>query len=382
MENAMKKTVRSLIELLFIAQLAFTFACGGKQAVEGEDSHRENGHGENAAPSITMTPEAVAAVGIQVVPAQTRKVRRRISAPGELEFNARRTLHITARAAGRVERTRVVAGDKVSRGQLLAEIFSPEFMARQAEFLQATARAERLRESREEAGTARAFMEGARERLILLGLSQAETTQLVQTGMPRPFLPVRAQFSGTIIESAAQAGDHVELGASLFRLADLTTLWASLNIQEKDLPALQAGSAAEIRSQAFPGEVFHGRLLLVGDMLDARTRTVIGRAEVPNPAGRLKTGMYIEAVLAGGEERTALVVPESALQEDNGRPIVFVRTQSGVFVRREVEIGERFQGALEILAGLAEGEQIVTSGGFLLKSELNKGSLEDEHGHS
>jgi Cu(I)/Ag(I) efflux system membrane fusion protein len=382
MENAMKKTLRSLIGFLCIAQLAFTLGCGGKQPAAGEDSHGPDGHGDHTPQSITMTPEAVAAVGVQTAPALRRSLSRLVSAPGELEFNARRTLHVTARAAGRIERTLAVAGDKVSRGQLLAEIYSPEYMARQAEFLQATARAERLKGNGDEAGAARAFMAGARERLLLLGISHAEASQLVQTGTPQPYLPVRAQFSGTIIESAAQAGDHVELGSSLFRLSDLSILWASLNIQEKDLSALQAGSVAEIRSQAFPGELFHGRLLVIGGMLDAQTRTVIGRVEVPNPSSRLKAGMYIEAILAGAKSRTALVVPESALQDDNGRPVVFVQTRSGVFVRREVVIGERFQGGLEILAGLAEGEQVVTSGGFLLKSDLHKGSLEDEHGHS
>lgn len=378
----MKKTVRSIIGFLFIAQLAFIPGCNGKQAAGQGDLHQEDSHEEHAPQSITLTPEAMAAVGIKTAPALQQNVSQRISAPGELEFNARRMMHLTARTAGRIERTLVVAGDRVNQGQLLAEIYSPEYMSKQAEFLQATARADRFNGSRDEADMARAFMESARERLILLGVTQTEVAELVKTRVPRPFLPVRAHFAGTIIESAAHPGDHVELGASLFRLVDLSTLWASLHIQEKDLPAIQAGSAAEIRTQAFPGEVFHGKLLLIGDILDAQTRTVVGRVEVPNPASRLKTGMYVEAFLAGAKQRTALVVPEAALQDDNGRPIVFVQTQAGVFIQRVVEIGERFPGLLEILAGLTEGEKVVTSGSFLLKSELNKGSLEDEHGHS
>jgi Cu(I)/Ag(I) efflux system membrane fusion protein len=303
--------------------------------------------------------------------------RQPITAPGELEFNARRLSHLTALTPGRIERIMAVAGDRVNKGQLLAEIYSPDYMAQQAEFLQAAERAGRFSGDQGEAAAFRAFLESAHERLLILGTTPAEITELQKTRVPRPFLPVRASLSGTIIETAILPGDHVELGSSLFRMADLAILWASLHIQEKDLAAVKAGSTVELRTQAYPGEIFPGKLILVGDVLDTQTRTVIGRVEVPNPAGKLKTGMYIEAFLAGVEERTTLVVPESAVQEDAGQTIVFVQTKERVFVKREIKIGESFLGLVEILSGLAQGENVVTSGSFLLKSELDKSSLEE-----
>ncbi len=319
---------------------------------------------------------------IQIVPVLKKTFRLRITAPGELGFNVRRLLHLTALTEGRIERILAVAGDRVRKGQLLAEIYSPDYMSRQAEFLQAAERADRFSGDQNEADAVRSFMDSARERLILLGATTADVTELRRTKMPQPFLPVRAPLTGTVIESASVQGDHVELGANLFRLADLSILWAALHIKEKDLAAIQTGSTVEIRTQAYPGEIFQGRLLLVGDVLDPGTRTVLSRVEVPNSAGKLKTGMYIEAILAGAKERTALVVPESAVQDNGGQSIVFVQTAKGVFSRRAIRTGERFSGLVEILEGLAEMENVVTSGSFLLKSELEKGNLEDEHGHS
>lgn len=378
----MKILNRSLIWIVLIAQLVFTPGCNGKKDGK-EENVRQESEPENHQPaSITLTPGAMASADIKTTPAVMTVFKQRISAPGELAFNVRRLVHLTALTEGRIERIMAVAGDRVLKGQLLAEIYSPDYLSKQAEFLQATERAERFSRDQSEAGTVRAFLESARERLLILGATTAEVAELRKTRMPKPFLPVRAQLSGTVIEASVIPGDHVELGTNLFRLADLSILWAALHIKEKDLPAVQTGSTVEMRTQAYPGKIFRGRLLLVGDVLDPGTRTVIGRVEVPNPAGKLKTGMYIEAFLAGVEERSALVVPESAVQDDGGRSIVFVQSTERVFVKRTIISGEHSLGLVEILSGLNEGEEVVTSGSFLLKSELEKGSLEDEHGHS
>lgn len=195
--------------------------------------------------------------------------------------------------------------------------------------------------------------------------------------MPKPLLAVRAPLTGTILESGVVAGDAVELGTSLFRLADPSTLWACLHIQEEDLGAVRTASEVVLRTHAYPGEEFRGRLVLVGDVVDAATRTVEGRVEVPNAGGRLKAGMYVEATALAGGGRRALVVPEESVQDDDGRPVVFVKTGDRSFARRAVETGEKFAGAVEILKGLAEGETVVTSGSFLLKSEIRKGALGD-----
>jgi RND family efflux transporter MFP subunit len=377
MENAMKILFRSIVLIFCIAQIVFTPGCNGKEAGKEENVRQASAPETHPPASITLTPGAMTSADIKTTPVVIKVFRQPITAPGEIEFNARRLSHLTALTPGRIERIMAVAGDRVNKWQLLAEIYSPDYMAQQAEFLQAAERAGRFSNDQGESATFRAFLESARERLLILGTTPAEITELQRTRVPRPFLPVRASLAGTIIETVLQPGDQVQIGSSLFRLADLAILWASLHIQEKDLAAVKAGSTVEFRTQAYPGEIFQGKLILVGDVLDTQTRSVIGRVEVPNPAGKLKTGMYVEAILAGVEERTALVVPESAVQEDAGQAIVFVQTKERVFSKREIKAGESFLGLVEVLSGLTAGENVVTSGSFLLKSELNKSSLED-----
>lgn len=378
----MKTPFRSILGAALIVLLAAAGACRAKRA--GEDSGpagEHDDHGPEAANSVTLSADAVAAVEFRAETATVRSMARSVAAVGELEWNARRLVHLTARTSGRLERALVVRGDRVRAGQLLAEIYSPDFLTLRAEYLQAAARAERLAGDPEEGAAARAVLGGARERLTLLGLTVAEDERLDPTNAAQPLLPVRAPLAGTVIESGVVSGDAVEIGSSLFRIADPAVLWARLQFRERDLDGLKPGAEAVLRTQAYPGEAFGGRLVLVGDVVDAATRTVEGRVEVANPGGRLKAGMFVEASVPADGERRALVVPEAAVQDDGGRPVLFIRTGDGTFVRREVALGEAVAGAVEITAGLAEGESVVVSGGFLLLSELRKGSLEDEHGH-
>jgi RND family efflux transporter MFP subunit len=376
----MRNSIRFLPWAALLALVLVSNACREKEAVV-EDAH-EAGHDPAAAAAITLTPDAWAAADIRTAKASVLVFNRRIMAPGGLEFNARRLAHLTARRPGRVERVLAVSGDRVRAGQVLAEVYSPDYMSLQAEYVQAAERVQRLGANPAEAPAAKAILDSARQRLLLVGATVAEVDGLAAVRVPRPLLAVRAPFAGTIIEANVLTGDHVELGANLFRLADPSVLWASLHIREEDMASLQAGAGAELRTQAYPGEVFRGRLLLIGDVLDEETRTVTGRVEVANPAGRLKAGMFVEAALDSGAVRTALAVPEAAVQDDEGPSKVFVLSGERRFVRREITTGERLGELVEVLKGLAAGETVATSGSFLLKSEMRKGSMEDEHGHS
>jgi len=327
--------------------------------------------------SLRLSDEAVRTGGIAVEPARVVETVRCIAGVGELEFNGRRLAHLTARASGRIESIAAFQGERVVKGQVLAEIYSQGYLALQAELIQAAERAARLRDT-SDAQAARAFLNAARAKLLPLGMTDAEIDALISTKSVRPFLAVRAPFDGRIVEQAAVVGDGVEPGASLFRLADLSTLWASVRIYEKDLAAVRPGVEAVFRTQAYPGEDFRGRLVLIGAVMDEKTRTVEGRAEVANPTERLKPGMYVEASIAAGDKRRALVIPESALQEFQSLSVVFVQTGPGAYELRLVETGERSEGRIEIVRGLAEGDKVVASGSFLLKSEMLKKTMGDE----
>ena len=377
----MKKLTQWIIWAVLPALLLLAGCRGGAPAASGP-AVEDHDHEAAAPSSVTLSPEAAAAAGIRTEPAAKRLLALRIAAAGEIEWNARRVVHLTARTPGRLERVLVVRGDRVREGQLLAELYSPDYLTLQAEYVQAAARLKRHAGDPAEEGAARAFLAGARDRLRLLGVTDAEVETLGATSSPRPLLAVRAPLAGTVLEANVVAGDAAELGTSLFRLADPASLWACLHIQERDLAAVKTGAEVVLRTQAYPGEDFRGRLVLVGDVVESGTRTVEGRVEIGSGNGRLKPGMFVETTIASAGERPALVVPETALQDDAGKPIVFVLTGERTFTRREVRIGARSGGAVEILEGLAEGEAVVTSGSFLLKSEIRKGSLEDEHGHA
>jgi len=367
--------IKTLMILTAAAAIVLFPACRPKP----DSPEAGNADGETGkVPPGTVVLSAVAQAdgGIAVAEAKMSVLSGKIAAPGEMAFNARRLAEISARVEGRIERVAAVAGDRVSAGQVLAEIYSREYLAAQAEILQAASRAARLRGGPEEPA-ATAFLQAARRKLLPLGLEEKEIDGLISEGEPRPFLSVRAPFSGTIIESPALAGAYVEMGKPLFRLADMSSLWAHVQIFEKDLAGVRTGSETVIRTQAYPDREFKGRLVLIGEVMDEKTRTVKGRIEVGNTDGSLRAGMYVEAEIASGGERTALTVPASALQEFQSRPVVFVRTGPTTFVLRPVEIGARTAAEVEIRGGLQAGEAVVTAGSFLVKSELLKSTLGD-----
>jgi multidrug efflux pump subunit AcrA (membrane-fusion protein) len=369
---------RTLFILVWILFLSLAES-GCRNSPSGGEARPEEESAAGPA-SIRLSEEAVRTGGIAVERARVVESDRRIAAVGELEFNGRRLAHLTARAPGRIESILAFRGERVVQGQTLAEIYSTDYLALQAEVIQAGEREVRLRGTPDEKA-ARDFLGSARSRLLPLGMSQAEIDALILTKSIQPLLEVRAPFNGRVIEQVAVVGDRVEPGASLFRLADLSTVWASVRIYEKDLAVVQPGVEAVLRTQAFPGEEFQGRLVLIGPTMEDKTRTIEARVEVANPGERLKPGMYVEALIATGKKLRALVIPESALQDFQSRPVVFVKTGQGAFELRLVEAGERTKGCVEITGGLAEGEEVVTAGSFLLKSEMLKQTMGDEHEH-
>jgi Cu(I)/Ag(I) efflux system membrane fusion protein len=372
METPMTILILKKSAVLLLA--AALFAACGKPAAQAPAE--ESAKNEPPAGTVLLTPAAIAAGGISVEAARSMPAVRRISASGELAFNARRLAHLSSRVAGRLERVLAFKGDRVAQGQILAEIYSPDYLAFQAEFLQAAERAYRLRGDPDEAAAA-AYLDAARKKLAPLGVGASVLDELAATKTVRPFLAVRAPLAATVIETDAVEGDRVELETEMFKLADLSSLWAELRIYEKDLSAIRLGLDVLLHTQAYPGEEFRGRLVLIGDVMDEKTRTVEGRVELANPAGRLKPGMYVEAVLSVPESRAALVIPETAVQEYQNKTVVFVQDGPGKFLLRPVETAGRANGFIEILKGLAEGERVVTTGSFLLKSEMLKNSLGD-----
>jgi len=326
--------------------------------------------------SFLLSEEAQQLAGIETEVVQIRPVSFRIKAFGEVIFNPKKFANLTSRTAGRVEEVFVFPGDKIKAGQVLCSLYSPDFLSLQAEFIQAEERLKRAKENEgEEMASAQAIFDSARNRLLLLNLREEDIGELEKTHVINPLLAVRAPFSASLIESQAISGDYVSTGASLFKIADLSIIWVDIHIYEKDISQLRLGALALVKVSVSPDEEFRGKLILLNDVVDEKTRTVRGTVEVANSGGELKPGMFAEVELLRSLTSKSLFIPEAALQDYENKKIVFVVKGKNAFSLQEVETGVREKGLIEVLKGLKENERIVTKGSFLLKSELLKKNL-------
>lgn len=361
-----------------------------------------------AAQVVTLEDKAIREASITVEKVSVRSRPESIQVPGRITVNEERTWRIGAVTNGRVVAILANAGDRVERGQVLARVHSHEVHESRAEYQKALAelarlksavtfaqrandRARRLYElkaaSLEQVEHAEAELRNAR---IALGNAEVEVNRtrahLVEfLDVPaddaksntdeHDQIPVRAPASGTLLARNVTQGTVVQPSNELFVVTDLSTLWMIASVNEEHLAKLRNGLAARVEVQAFPGRAFPGKITKLGEELDATTRTLRVRIELPNQAGQLKPEMYATATIELGGSAPALYVPQEAVQEVGGRPSVFVQTARGRFEARPIRTGHTLDGYVEAASGLREGEEIAARGSFVLKSQLMKGTL-------
>ncbi len=361
---------------LFLMLAVALFGCGGKESQE----EPAKGADHEATNVVRLDAEQQQKAGIKIETIQLRPLQQTISVPGRIVFNERRLAHLTARVAGRVEQVYAFLGDRVQKDALLATIYSQDYLAAQSEFIQAEERLKlaATRKDSLELHTARSIFESVRRKLLVIGATEKDLNEIADTHIPRTFLEIRAPFAGTVTEASEILGHFVEVGGTLFHIADLSTLWVLADIYEKDLANIKPGLPADIEVAAYPSEKFHGRLTVIFDMLDETTRTVKARIEAENPSGKLKPQMFATVTLQSGELANLLVVPEAAVQSEGGQQFVFVPESDSSFMKREVRTGQKIDGGIALIDGLTPGEQVVTVGAFVLRSELAKASFGEE----
>jgi len=329
---------------------------------------------------VHLNAEQQKLAGLQFEMVQVRPLQETITIPGRVEFDERRLAHLTARVPGRVENTYAFLGDRVEKNALLATIYSQDFVAAQAEFIQTEERL-RLATGRGDSSeiyTARSIFESTRRKLMVMGATEEEIMKLASTHAPEMLLAIRAPFAGTVIETNDILGHFVETGATLFHLIDISRVWVLADVYEKDLAKIEAGLVVGIDVPAYPSETFHGRLTTVFDVLDETSRTLKVRIEVENSSGRLKPKMFATVTMQSRQTDDLLAVPEVAVQTEGDQRFVFVPQSDSSYVKRPVQTGQKIDGLVVITEGLAAGEKIVTAGSFVLKSELLKSTMEGE----
>ncbi len=373
----MKKTIASVfitaaLSLLLLGACRSGSGSGSDAPAEGTATAEQG--------KVALTVDAAKTAGIQLDTAMTRTFHPAVKASGTVALNMKSYVRVTPKVAGRIERVSVFLGDRVRAGQELCCIYSPELLAVQAEYLQILARAPRdgAAAVSEDEKLHAGLLKSTEARLRLLGFEDADLASLRANRLALTVLPVRAPRSGTVIGTEATTGSAFDAGAALCDIADTSTLWVNVHIFEKDLASVAAGAKAEVAVAAYPGEVFPGTLSLIGAIMDESTRTVTGRVDVANRAGRLKPGMFADVTIVSAAPVSALCVPEQAVRSIGSASVVFVPGEGGSFLRRDVVTGRTIDGFVEVLKGLAEGERVVTGGSFDIKAEMLKGSLEGE----
>ena len=322
---------------------------------------------------VMVSPEKQQMLGVKTEPATIRDLTHTIRTVGQVEVDERRLTHMHTKLEGWVQELYVkFTGEQVQKGQKLFEMYSPELVSTQEEYLLALKAVRSLGDSEfpEVAQNARSLLEVTRQRFSLWDITPDHIRDLEKTGKVLRTLPLHAPSSGYVMHMAVREGMHVTPAMELYALADLSTVWVLADVYEYEIPLVELGQQATMTLSYFPGQIFNGKVTYVYPTLETKTRTVKVRFELPNPQWALKPGMFanIDLQIPRGKR---LVVPNTAVLDSGTEQLVFIDQGQGMFEPRKVTVGVRTRDTYEILEGIQAGELVVTRGNFLVDSESN-----------
>lgn len=322
--------------------------------------------------TINISVEKIQKLGVKSEAATMRKLHKTLRVTGRIEIDERHTYTIAPKFEGWVERLYVnTTGQPVTKGQPLFDVYSPELVSAQREHALAVQGLAALKEADDDAKKSmQRLADASATRLKNWDISSAQLDTPANSEA-RPHVTFHAPISGIVMEKKAVQGMRFMPGEVLYQIADLSSLWVIAEVPEQDIAQVQLGSRAQITVDAYPDHTFDGRVDFIYPTLNSATRTVQIRIEIKNPKGLLKPAMFASAQLATGKSNKLLTVPTSAVIDSGTRQVVLVRLAEGHFEPRAVSLGNRSDDYVEILSGISEGEQIVTSANFLIDAESN-----------
>lgn len=323
---------------------------------------------EAGAGGVAVSSQIAQSLGIRTAVAEKGRIENPVEAVGTVAFDERAVALVQARTAGYIERLYVRAPlDPVRKGQALALLFVPEWAGAQQEYLALKASA---------MPGAKELAAAARNRLLLLGMTEAQVAAVDREGRPVTRVTLASPVDGVVGELTAREGMNVMAGAALFRLNGLSTVWVNVDIPEALAAAVRPGAAITATVPAYPGESFQGKVAAVLPDVNATTRTLRARVELANRGARLKPGMFATVNIASPEAREVVLVPSEAVIVTGERSVVIVEREAGRFEPVNVKIGREQAGRTEILSGLEPGAKVVASGQFLIDSEASLRGVE------
>ncbi len=351
--------------------------------------------GEGGADAVvTLTPEMVARAGIKTSHVETGAATTLLRMPGVVQPNAYKAVAVTSLVSGRVMQVRAELGQRVMTGEALATVYSPELADAQTAFI--VARADQVAHGQRQTRTQRltaigavsrqelelleaeramhdAAVETARARLMLLGIPEERTQRLAGPQDVVTTIDVRAPLTGVITLRTANPGLNIDPATPLFTIVDLSTVWVVADLYERDFAKVGVGSPATVTSAAYPELTLRGRVNYIDPQVQPETRTAKLRVEVPNPAGQLRLGMYVD-VHAGESVREGVFVPKAALQVVGAQTVVYLASKDhpGTFIEQKVTVGDPTGDRVLVLTGLEPGDLVVTEGVFFLRAERER----------
>ncbi|OHD56109.1 MAG: hypothetical protein A2Y33_01535 [Spirochaetes bacterium GWF1_51_8] len=335
--------------------------------------------------SVQITPEQEKLINVRLSEVKVMSITNIISTVGKIGYNEQKLYMISARIDGRIDKLFVnYTGAAVSKNQPLLLLYSPMLITAQEELLLAykdftNAQIGQLSQS---------LLETAKKKLSLLGVTASQIDGILKSGETMIHMPIYAPASGTVLKLNAVNGMYVMEGDILYEIADLSTVWMEAEIYEEFSGVVQPGMEVTAVSVAYPDQTLKGKISFVYPVLDPMTRTFKIRAEFDNKSGLLKPGMYVDASIKIKSPKKALVIPDTALLDTGMRKIVYVSLGNGKYEGREVIVMKKAGGYYPVLAGLKEGEIVVTHGAYLIDSQAQlsgsssiqySGSLNHEH---
>lgn len=343
------------------------------------------------APQVEITPELQRRIGVRTVMVAVKPIQKTIRTVGRIEIDERNQATVNTKIEGWIEKLYVdYTGRYVKNGEPLVEIFSPELVATQQEFINTKKWARMQTRSiphenhNRDANTetqelpsvmnqllekdAKAMLEAARQRLRLWDISEKQIRKIEQTGKPIRTLTLFSPVSGYITQKMAVQGMKVMPGEKLFDIADFSHVWIVADIYEYELSAVRIGQPVKVTLSYFPGREWTSRIDYIYPVFSAETRTAKVRMTLPNPEGQLKPQMFTN-VLIRVDMGKKLMVPDSAVIDTGRGQVVYVDQGDGIFEPREIDTGLKADGSIEVLRGLRAGEKVASSANFLIDSE-------------
>lgn len=332
--------------------------------------------------NVALSPTQRVMANVTTVAAVKAAMNKEINAVGIVQYDQSRQYKVTAWIAGRIETLHVNSvGAFVTREKPVADVYSPDLVATQQEYLLAVKSREQLKNSpiQSVAQSGEGLVASAKQRLMLFGVKESQIAEMEKSGKPNIRLPIYTPQSGVVIEKMVQQGQYLNTGDTLFNIADLSTVWVEIEVYENEFSNIHIGQQVTITSQSFPGRTFSGRIAFIYPFLDPKTRTVKARVEMPNPGMKLKPDMFVNAIIKV-QLGSVIVLPVTAVMDSGKRQVVWVESSPGTFEPRDVQVGEQSGDKVQILSGVKAGDKVAVSGGYLIDSESQlKGGGSQNH---